>query len=325
MIAVLFILWLAFASSKPGESSAATSILPIPRIKITHALCTSRSSMTVSWHAKKNVDGYIIYVRDKKGEILFRKKVEGADSAKCDINELSYNTVYRFSIAGYRMRRGGLEKGEYDKMGYRTKIKVTPRYENGYKYFYDWDGNHLTDVTEFLGDNPRYQIRVNTEACVTTVYAEDGDKGFTIPVRAWLCSPSTSNTLPGIWSLGDKYRYRPLFYGTNSQWAVRIHDEILFHTTPYLVYGTNNSLDVAEYNKLGTPASHGCIRMQCEALIWITNRCSPETQVVIYQDKDPGGFGKPILEPLPEWHTWDPTDPTAKDYCEQHGCHADEQ
>ena len=111
-----------------------------------------------------------------------------------------------------------------------------------------------------------FQILVNTTCCVTTVYARDGVRGYTIPVHAWLCSPGLyGKTVSGVWNVGAKYRYRPLLYNTNSQWAERIHGDILIHTVPYNKYGTNNTLDVGEYNKLGTPASHGCIRMQCEA------------------------------------------------------------
>ena len=34
-----------------------------------------------------------------------------------------------------------------------------------------------------------------------------------------------------------------------------------------------------------------------------------------------GPLAKPAGLQIPSWHTWDPTDPTAYVYCDQHGCH----
>ena len=305
----------------PLESDEAREL--IPSVKIINARYNTRSSLEIEWKKQKNVDGYIIYAWDRDGMLKSHKRIKNPEASSGIIDDLSYNTPYRFAVAAYITRDDAIQKGSYDRNGFRTKIKVTAKYKNGYRYFYDWNDNIIKDhVTDFLKKNPRYQIRTNTHQCVTTVYAADDNGEFNTPVRAWLCSPGIGrSTATGVWNLGEKYRYRPLLYGTNSQWAVRIHDEILFHTCPYRVYGTNNTLDVAEYNKLGTRASHGCIRMQCEAVQWISLHCPEGTEVVIYESDDPGGFGKPELEPLPSWHTWDPTDPTAAELCDRNNCH----
>lgn len=322
LIALLFAIWLLYSSY--DEAASDTKFIksrPIPQTNITNAVCLSRTSLKLEWLPRNEVDGYVLLIKDKNGDVMKRKKIEGGSVTSCIVDHMMYRKVYSFSIACYRKRIADIKTGEFSAKDYRTKLKVDARYEHGYKYFYDWDGNRLKDVLDFLPGEHEYEIRTNTLACVTTVYARDGDRGFTIPVKVWLSSPSSSNTFPGVWPLGEKYRYRPLFYGTNSQWAVRIHDEILFHTTPYLSYGDNNSLDTAEYNKLGTAASHGCIRMQCEAVKWIMDNCDSSTMVTIYEDENPGALGKPELETIEEWHKWDPTDPTAKELCREHGCH----
>ena len=322
LIAFIFAAWLLFSSyDEAGNGTTFIQGRPVPNTKITNAICLSKTSLKLEWLPKNNIDGYILVIKDKDGETLKRKKIDGANVTSCVVDHMMYRKVYRFNIACYRKRITDIKKGEFASEDYRTKLKVTDRYEHGYKYFYDWDGNRLTDTLEFVNDKSDFEIRTNIKACVTTVYAKDGDRGYTIPVKVWLSSPSGSNTVPGVWQLGAKYRYRPLFYGTNSQWAVRIHDEILFHTTPYNNYGDNNSLDPAEYNKLGTAASHGCIRMQCEAVKWIFDNCDNKTTVVIYEDDNPGALGKPELEEIEDWHTWDPTDPTATDLCKERGCH----
>ena len=306
---------------RPVQADEAREL--IPSVKITNARYNTRTSLLIEWKNHKNVDGYIIYAWDKGGKLKSKKIIKDGTVKSGVIDNLSYNTPYKFAVAAYITRDENIQKGSYDKNGFGTKIKVTARHEKGYRYFYDWNDNVIKDhITDFLGSNPHYQIRSNISACVTTVYAADENGDYNTPVKAWLCSPGIgSSTMTGTWNLGEKYRYRPLLYGTNSQWAVRIHDEILFHTTPYKAYGSNNTMDVAEYNKLGKPASHGCIRMQCEAVEWISLHCPEGTEVVIYESDDPGGFGKPELEPLPSWHTWDPTDSTAAELCAINGCH----
>jgi len=54
---------------------------------------------------------------------------------------------------------------------------------------------------------------------------------------------------------------------------------------------------------------------------WIYDNCSLGTHVNIDPYTNSGPFDKPAFEPLPSWHTWDPTDPTAAYLCQQYGCH----
>ncbi len=86
---------------------------------------------------------------------------------------------------------------------------------------------------------------------------------------------------------------------------------ILFHSVPY-TQTSKDALAYEEYNKLGTSASMGCIRLSVEDAKWLYDYCAAGTLVTIYEDEDPGPLGKP--EPLaidvdsPN-RGWDPTDP----------------
>jgi hypothetical protein len=80
-------------------------------------------------------------------------------------------------------------------------------------------------------------------------------------------------------------------------------------------------LDVIEFNKLGTAASAGCVRLNCADVKWIYDNCGSKTKVTIYDDANPGPFGYPEQILLDEDHTWDPTDPEMKYLCTQKGCH----
>ena len=296
----------------------------VPATKIKSAKALTRNSLLLTWQKRQDVDGYIVYTIAKDNTLKRLVTVEGADINSCTIDKLAYNRFYRFVVRTWRNVKGDAYKSAYDKAGYRTKIFVNRKYEGGYKYFYDWEKNRISDVVPFLEEKPVYQIQTNITQCVTTVFAKDGVHGFTIPVRAWYCSPGRAGheTPVGAWSLGEKYRYRSLFSNSSSQWAVRIQGNILFHTVPYVYYGTNNTLKADEYNKLGEGASLGCIRMPCEGVKWIYDYCdSGSTQVVIFRSDARGPIEPTAPDRLPVWHTWDPTDPTAVDLCKEHGCH----
>ena len=74
---------------------------------------------------------------------------------------------------------------------------------------------------------------------------------------------------------------------------------------------TSYNLSAAEYNKLGSPASHGCVRLCVRDAKWIYDNCSLGMQVIIYDNPNPGPFGKPATIKIPPTQNWDPTDPEA--------------
>ena len=51
------------------------------------------------------------------------------------------------------------------------------------------------------------------------------------------------------------------------------------------------------------------------------DNCELRTKVTITTSESGGPLAKPEFTPVPSWHTWDPTDPTVRHLCEQHGCH----
>ena len=159
-------------------------------------------------------------------------------------------------------------------------------------------------------DVEAYHIMVNCAQNTVTVYERDEGGAYTIPVRAMLCSTGQKTPL-GEYYTSEKYEWRPLFGNVYGQYATRIVGHILFHSVPYTQI-RKDALEYEEYNKLGTSASMGCIRLAVEDAKWIYDYCASGTRVTIYEDADPGPLGKP--EPLlidvdnPN-RGWDPTDP----------------
>lgn len=291
----------------------------LPEVNITDIAIVTKTSVKITWDKVSEADGYYIYRIQDMGELMKIKKLKGRAVTTFTDRGLTYGKTYRYAVRAYKKYNGKIYIGNYDKEGYAKKLKVRSVYKKGYKYYYDMDGNRINDVLPFTGKKKSYLIKVNIEKNVTTVYAKDGKKGYTIPVKAFLCSGNKHDTL-GTYSLGIRYRYRTLFHNTYGQWTIRIHDSILFHTVVYKRSRDPNSLDVKEYNKLGTSASHGCIRLQCSAAKWIYDNCKAGTKVIFYKSSNPGPLGKPKFEKLPKWHTWDPTDPNMQYKCAEKKC-----
>ena len=108
------------------------------------------------------------------------------------------------------------------------------------------------------------------------------------------------------------YVWRLMVDNTYGHYAYRISGGYLFHSVPYLK-AANNTLETEEYNKLGTFASLGCVRMCVRDVLWLYENCPQGTTVDIYDDAaNPGPLGKPesIKIPLDSPNAgWDPTDP----------------
>ena len=95
------------------------------------------------------------------------------------------------------------------------------------------------------------------------------------------------------------------------QYSTRIVGSILFHSVPY--YSRNkNDLEWQEYNKLGTKASAGCVRLTVRDSKWIYDNIEVGTIVKIYDGQIPNGITKPSTQKIPVDSPnkgWDPTDP----------------
>lgn len=158
-----------------------------------------------------------------------------------------------------------------------------------------------------------YFIKVNREANVVTVYAKDDAGEYTVPVKAMVCSVGLNNGTPtGTFTTSTKYEWRALFGNVFGQYAFRINGPILFHSVPYMEMGNKGSLEEGEYNKLGSAASMGCVRLAIADAKWLIDNCPSGTRVEIYDDPNPGPLGKPssiYVDPSHAYAGWDPTDP----------------
>ena len=164
------------------------------------------------------------------------------------------------------------------------------------------------NLTETEAAYSPYSITVNCGSNVVTIY-KDGS-----PYKSMICSTGSATPKSGTYSLNYKYRWLALFGGVYGQYCTRITGHILFHSVPYLVNGDPSSLEYWEYDKLGTSASAGCIRLTVEDAKWIYENCTSGTKVTFLNNSDIGPLGKPTSMKISNSanQNWDPTDPDSR-------------
>jgi hypothetical protein len=156
-----------------------------------------------------------------------------------------------------------------------------------------------------------YSITVNKGTNCVTVYQKNTDGDF-LPVKAMICSVGLNNddTPAGTFKTNEKYKWRALFGNVYGQYATRINGHILFHSV-YYKSENPSTLKTEEYNKLGSSASAGCIRLTTGDAKWIYDNCPLGTTVnIVESGTDP--LSRPTAIKMTAnttYPNWDPTDP----------------
>ena len=134
-----------------------------------------------------------------------------------------------------------------------------------------------------------YYIEVDITNQIVTVY-RSGDHTSSGIVRQMICSTGMSghSTPTGTFTLPAKSRssertewYYFSSYDCWGKWATRIKGPYLFHSIPYSSKTSGPSKTALA--KLGSPASHGCVRLRVEDSKWIALNCPAGTKVKIYK------------------------------------------
>ena len=157
-----------------------------------------------------------------------------------------------------------------------------------------------------------YAIEVDVTNQIVTVYrAEDmGDSGV---VRQMICSTGVNECTPvGRFTLNQRNSaertewYAIPAYDCYVQYVTRIIGGYLFHSLPY-AEEDETTLDTEAAALLGTPASHGCIRLRPEDAKWIAKNCPNGTPCHIYhsRDMDEGLRGLLLMQSYAEGGEWE--------------------
>ena len=167
----------------------------------------------------------------------------------------------------------------------------------------------IPEVT-YAASGTKYWLKVNTQANVVNVYKKTDGKWK--PYKVMLCSTGINGTPLGTYYIKNRWDWGALFGGTYGRYCVHIFGDYLFHSVPY-VEESEDTLEYWEFDKLGTTASLGCVRLCVRDCKWIFDNCESGTPVEFYADSNPGPLGKPSMPKISdneECRNWDPTDPS---------------
>lgn len=200
--------------------------------------------------------------------------------------------------------------GEYDtnKPGdYKISIESTDKSNNTSKK------EIILKVNKKIVYKKPYYIEVIRNQNTVIVYGLDDNNEYTKILRVMPCSVGREGqeTPTGTFTTERGYEWGELYGHVFGQYSTRIVSDILFHSVPY--YSTNKwDLEWEEYNKLGSPASLGCVRMTVRDVKWIFENCGSGITVKIYDGNLPSGVTKPTAPKIDGTSPnkgWDPTDP----------------
>ena len=255
--------------------------------KVTLSSITAGNEMIkLNWKKVSGATGYEIYRSTSKTGTYKKVKTITSGSTLTYTNYLlSGAKTYYYKVRAYRVENGKTYYGSYSTIKYAKTKKAT---------------------------NKTYYLRVNSRTNVTTVYA----KGFNNKYTAVKCFTTScgingyTNNILGTHYTIAKYKWKYMHEDCYTQYATRIVGHYLFHSIPY-TRQENNSLWYKSYNKLGTHASQGCVRLRCIDAKWIYDHCPLKTKVIVtYSKTDPlkkQEIAK--IDVTSKNRFWDPTDP----------------
>lgn len=173
----------------------------------------------------------------------------------------------------------------------------------------------LFQVSDSYKQSHSYCVAVNTAQNVVIVYGKGADGNYTEPVKAMACSCGRAGheTPSGQYTTLAKQRWLYLIDGTYGQYCTKFKEHYWFHSVPYYSQDPSD-LEYTEYNKLGSNASAGCVRMCVRDVKWVYDNLSGGTVVRVYASSAAEPLAKPASIRIDTSESnanrgWDPTDP----------------
>lgn len=259
------------------------------------------------------------------------KRTNGISNDKPYVGKPMLEWLVVDGATSYKVYRSTSKDGTY-KYIYTTSNTYMINYSanSGTKYYYkvkaigkDTSANSAFSKIKYITTTAatpeskipakKYSITVNYQTNTVNVYTYDKDGKYSVPVKAMICSTGDATPHSGKYSLAStsKWNWQPLFGNVNGHYVVQITGNILFHSVPYTAYGDPASLEYWEFDKLGTAASMGCVRLQVKDARWIYEHKSDIKAVRFYASDNPGPLGQPVAPKISgnkACRGWDPSD-----------------
>lgn len=214
-----------------------------------------------------------------------------------------------------------------------------------YKFYYV-NNKKVTDLTKILKIKEsnatninKFYIEINRAASAVTIFMYNKEtKKYDIPVKTCSVSvgadtwtnagtsglnPDSSYTPLGTYSIctngtSVKYSMKPMHEPDGkilyARWTSHIVGNVYFHSIA-VPKDSHYALSPYTYNRLGSPASAGCIRMTVADAKWIYDYASTGSIVKVVKGnaKKPGPLGKAPTIKVQGGINYDPTDPGVPD------------
>ena len=178
---------------------------------------------------------------------------------------------YKFDASGRRITEGWEYIGKYR------------RYRKA-------DGSLMEDVTSIFNPSSKY-ITVDRTRGRVTIYGYNSATGaYDTPIKSMICSVGNpiSYTAAGTYKIGWQLKKKQMKGEDYVCWAPyvsQIYDAVYFHgvasSTPDL-----SNISAVDFNSLGSPMSHGCVRLAAIDAKWIYYNVSSGTTVRIGDNLD---------------------------------------
>ena len=287
--------------------------------------------LTISHKKAGKISGYAVYKKNKSGKWVRRATLKKTGKTSYTDTNTTSRRKNTYRVRTYYKADGKTYYGAYTK-SVSVKVAVSPVtkkitdkksavYGKTLVLYQYADGSMVEDPTKYVDEDSfqKYVMYVNKAKQYVTAYGVRDGKLY--PLRAFICSPGYATPV-GTHHILAQMSWHELMGPCWGQWCSKVASNgIYFHSIFSSQHNSNNTMSVRGYNNLGTTCSHGCIRLQAGSAKWIYNHCKVGTTVEITNSTGYEPFSKPVIEKLPSWHTWDPTDPTAQKYCKAHKCH----
>lgn len=149
-----------------------------------------------------------------------------------------------------------------------------------------------TTLTKQKATLKSYRIDIDLTNQIATVYGIYSDKSAKVLMSEFVSTARKGKTTPtGNFKIqgasgGRKAKLRTAKMSSGKSYAeylCRFHGSKCMHGVPYSKRNTSGRVSKTEFNKLGTPASSGCVRMPIKLCRYIYNNCPVGTPVHVFK------------------------------------------
>ncbi len=149
------------------------------------------------------------------------------------------------------------------------------------------NGIYIDEQNQLRPPAGKYSLVVDYYNQAVWAYSQDEAGNYTVLERVMICTTGGNGnwTPEGKYKMDDDYKrfgYFPSFNCYGQYWS-QMAGNFYFHSVLYSERDAS-TLSKSSYKNLGTPGSHGCIRLLVPDARWIYENCAPGTPCEVTTD-----------------------------------------